>query len=121
MTQPHQTPTPTSPTINRDRDRDSSARPNAKRNVNHSADLKLTTTQRGYGWRWQQLRLRILTRDAGPATTAADQPTAVDHVHPKYDGGTDDPTNLGACCTAVQLEALTRRATRATTTTQART
>lgn len=63
-----------------------------------------TTTERGYGAAWQRLRLIILRRDGylcqcpecrggAKRLTAA---TEVDHIKPKADGGTDDPSNLRA-------------------------
>lgn len=57
--------------------------------------------ERGYGAAWDRLRRRILRRDLymcqcpeckGLGKTA----TEVDHIVPKGEGGTDDPTNLRA-------------------------
>jgi 5-methylcytosine-specific restriction protein A len=59
--------------------------------------------QRGYGSTWNKLRDEILTRDQGLCqncnrnghTTLA---TQVDHIKPKAQGGSDDPSNLEAIC-----------------------
>jgi 5-methylcytosine-specific restriction protein A len=58
---------------------------------------------RGYGSEWEKARKRVMRRDAGlcqpciaqGATTPAH---AVDHVVPKFEGGTDDDANLQAIC-----------------------
>ena len=63
-----------------------------------------TTTARGYGQAWRVLREQIMQRDAGMCqpcrraglVTAA---SAVDHIVPKAEWGTDDPGNLEAICT----------------------
>ena len=60
---------------------------------------RLTTTARGYGHRWQQLRLRVLTRDHHRCHWCGAPADCVDHLTPKIEGGTDDPTNLVASCT----------------------
>jgi 5-methylcytosine-specific restriction protein A len=74
-----------------------------------------TAASRGYDYKWQKLRLRILERDnylcqcpdcqcAGRIRPASE----VDHVRPKAQGGTDDPSNLRAinreCQERVTLE-----------------
>jgi 5-methylcytosine-specific restriction protein A len=64
-----------------------------------------TTSQRGYGAAWQRVRLVALKRDyhlcqpckANSHITAA---TEVDHVVPKYRGGTDAIGNLQSICKA---------------------
>lgn len=61
--------------------------------------------ERGYGTAWDRTREHILVRDCGLCqpclrdglVTAA---SAVDHIVPKSRGGTDDPDNLQAICTA---------------------
>ena len=62
-----------------------------------------TRQQRGYGAAWDRLRPTILTRDdhlcqpckaQGKITPAR----TVDHIKPKSQGGTDDPSNLRAIC-----------------------
>ena len=58
---------------------------------------------RGYGSEWERARKSVMQRDAGlcqpciaqGATTPAH---AVDHVTPKFEGGTDDEANLQAIC-----------------------
>jgi len=62
-----------------------------------------TRHERGYGTAWDKQRKRILARDGGlcqpcrclSLVTAA---TAVDHVVPKAEGGTDDDANLQSIC-----------------------
>ena len=66
------------------------------------------TTERGYGWTWQQLRLQILDRDGWTCAYCGrylkDRPgqATVDHIVGKWQGGTDHPSNLCACCRACQ-------------------
>jgi 5-methylcytosine-specific restriction protein A len=60
--------------------------------------------QRGYGAAWDRLRLTILERDrylcqCDQCKGGIIRPTAasqVDHITPKAQGGTDDPSNLRA-------------------------
>lgn len=62
-----------------------------------------SAASRGYGHKWRKLRETIMMRDqwlcqvckaTGRVTTA----TAVDHILPKAQGGTDTPANLQAIC-----------------------
>jgi 5-methylcytosine-specific restriction endonuclease McrA len=58
-----------------------------------------TRQQRGYGAAWDKTRKVILTRDAGlcqPCKRVGilHQGTHVDHIVPKFEGGTDDHDNL---------------------------
>jgi len=60
-----------------------------------------STSDRGYGWAWQKLRERILKRDNYLCQISLAQgwvvpATEVDHIIPKFEGGTDDPSNLQA-------------------------
>ena len=60
-----------------------------------------TTTERGYGATWRKLRKRILERDCYlcqcPECKGIRLPAhEVDHIKPKAQGGTDDPSNLRA-------------------------
>jgi 5-methylcytosine-specific restriction enzyme A len=62
-----------------------------------------SSTERGYGWQWQKLRLRILARDCGLCQCEDCKrlgrvrlATEVDHHIPKFEGGTDDESNLRA-------------------------
>lgn len=55
------------------------------------------------GWQWSKLRASILARDRGmcmPCRRAGrvKAATAVDHIRPIAEGGTDEPTNLEAIC-----------------------
>jgi 5-methylcytosine-specific restriction protein A len=60
-------------------------------------------SSRGYGFKWSKIRDKILDRDQhlcqecdrnGRVTRAAQ----VDHIRPKYKGGTDNHDNLEAIC-----------------------
>lgn len=63
-----------------------------------------SSTARGYGYAWQQAVKRIRARDCdlcqqcvregGPIGTYA----AVDHKVPKFEGGSDDDSNLEVIC-----------------------
>jgi 5-methylcytosine-specific restriction protein A len=59
-----------------------------------------TPAQRGYGVEWRKLRAQILERDGGLCTIPdCGQPgNEVDHITPKHQGGTDDPSNLASKC-----------------------
>lgn len=78
----------------------------ADRNVGKFADERRGTRQeRGYGAEWEQTRKRILRRDKGlcqPCLKAGRPRPAkqVDHIVPKFEGGTDDDGNLQAICIA---------------------
>lgn len=59
--------------------------------------------QRGYDWRWVKTRARILARDGGVCQCLECKrlervlpATEVDHIVPKFEGGTDDDSNLQA-------------------------
>lgn len=62
-----------------------------------------SSSSRGYGWEWQKLRAQILKRD-GYQCQCSDckarriplPANDVDHIVPRGDGGTDDPSNLQA-------------------------
>ena len=61
--------------------------------------------ERGYGTAWTKLREVILIRDKGLCQPCAKADrisvaTAVDHITPKSQGGTDDPGNLQGICHA---------------------
>lgn len=58
---------------------------------------------RGYGTEWERTRERILLRDRGlcqPCIEAGrfKPGNAVDHKVPKFEGGTDDDSNLQTIC-----------------------
>lgn len=68
-----------------------------------AAQHTTSSTSRGYGYSWQKARLRVLLRDCGLCQTClkvgrTTMATEVDHVVPKFEGGTDDPGNLSAIC-----------------------
>ena len=62
-----------------------------------------TAQERGYGWRWRKLRNAIMERDKGLCQPCLElghitRATAVDHIRPKAQAGTDEPHNLRAIC-----------------------
>lgn len=78
-------------------------------NWNKRQDRIGSTTERGYGHAWRKLRASILERDDylcllckanGHVTEATD----VDHIIPREQGGTDDPTNLQSLCSPCHKE-----------------
>jgi len=52
----------------------------------------------GNGWQWQRIRRAILARDGHTCRYCHAIATQIDHVVPIARGGSDDPTNLVACC-----------------------
>lgn len=59
--------------------------------------------ERGYGATWDRLRETILARDNGLCQEHLRQGipelgNEVDHITPKAEGGTDDPSNLQTLC-----------------------
>ena len=74
--------------------------------------------ERGYGAAWEKLRAEVLKRDEGlcqPCLFGQMRPTPateVDHIVPKAQGGTDDPSNLQSICTSCH-RAKTSRESRA--------
>lgn len=59
---------------------------------------KPSASQRGYGSRWRTIRKMILARDPFCAVCSRNPSRDVDHIVPKYKGGTDDPSNLQGLC-----------------------
>jgi len=57
-----------------------------------------TTTERGYGHKWQQARKRILREEPVCRVCNVRLSTEVDHVVPKYLGGTATRSNLRGIC-----------------------
>ena len=51
---------------------------------------------------WRKLRRVILERDDWTCYLCGHPANTVDHVIPHAAGGTDDPTNLAACCAPCQ-------------------
>jgi 5-methylcytosine-specific restriction protein A len=83
-----------------------------------------TRHERGYGWQWEQLRRRILERDSWRCRYCGcvlerglvflDASATVDHVKPKAEGGTDEESNLVACCRRCQQRKASSEGARAT-------
>lgn len=68
-----------------------------------------TRHERGYDYKWVKLRESILKRDlhlCQSCLTLGIPKTAkeVDHIIPKVQGGTDEPTNLRSLCSPCHLE-----------------
>lgn len=64
-----------------------------------------TTTQRGYGHAWRKLRWQVMQRDKALCQVCLElnritSATEVDHIVPKFQGGTDALDNLRAICHA---------------------
>lgn len=64
---------------------------------------------RGYGAAWDRLRKEVMKRDKGlcQACLRYDRVTAahaVDHIHPKAKGGSDDLANLEAICRPCHID-----------------
>ena len=79
--------------------------------------------ERGYGSAWDRLRQQILERDGylcqvclkqGRHTPLKVKPRdhAVDHIVPKFEGGTDDLDNLQAICAPCHEEKTDRESAR---------
>lgn len=58
----------------------------------------------GYGGKraWAKLRLVILARDLWVCQWCGAPANSVDHKVARWEGGTDDPANLVACCERCQ-------------------
>ncbi len=52
------------------------------------------------GSRWQAVRARVLARDNHTCGYCGREATTVDHIVAKANGGSDDESNLIACCTS---------------------
>lgn len=57
-----------------------------------------STGSAGMGPGWAALRQAILVRDGETCQTCGARATQVDHVLPRHQGGTNDPSNLRALC-----------------------
>lgn len=62
-----------------------------------------TASERGYDASWRRVRKLVLARDCGLCQTCKRAgvltvTNIVDHVKPKSQGGTNDPSNLEAIC-----------------------
>ena len=74
------------------------------RNINrYSGDNRGSRHERGYGTAWQKIRVFVLKRDSGLCQPClkigrVTQAKQVDHIIQKYDGGTDDESNLQSIC-----------------------
>jgi 5-methylcytosine-specific restriction endonuclease McrA len=56
-----------------------------------------------YGRPWRRRKATILARDRYRCHWCGGRATTVDHVHPRAEGGTDDPRNLVASCVPCNL------------------
>lgn len=64
---------------------------------------KGSAADRGYGAAWRRLRVQVLRRDGWRcrcndcvSTGRVREASEVDHIIPKFEGGTDEPSNLQA-------------------------
>lgn len=62
-----------------------------------------SASDRGYGHAWRKARERVLLRDNGLCQPCRRRDlvtpaTDVDHITPRFEGGTDDDGNLQAIC-----------------------
>ncbi|WP_151444282.1 HNH endonuclease [Halomonas lysinitropha] len=76
------------------------------------------STERGYGGHWRKLRRVVMQRDGGlcqPCRQAGriTSASAVDHIVPKGEGGTDSHDNLQAICSPCHKAKTQQEATRA--------
>lgn len=76
---------------------------------NRSNGTKQRGGDRGYGWKWSALRKKILERDNFLCQSCLKKGIAieaehVDHIKPKYLGGTDEPSNLQSLCVCCHKE-----------------
>lgn len=51
------------------------------------------------GGNWQRVRARVLARDNHTCGYCGNDATTVDHITARANGGTDEESNLIACCT----------------------
>lgn len=71
----------------------------------------MSTTERGYGHGWRKLRDRVLERDKHLCQVCErNVATEVDHKVAKAHGGTDQPDNLQAICSACHRQKTAREA-----------
>lgn len=73
--------------------------------------------ERGYGAAWVKLRKAVLNRDKRLCVPCSDRgvytvATAVDHIIPKSEGGTDDMNNLQSICKDCHSEKTAQEARR---------
>lgn len=63
---------------------------------------RLSRQDRGYGAEWERLRREVLEEEDHICRYCGRPATTVDHMVPKFQGGTDDRGNLCACCRSCQ-------------------
>ena len=61
-----------------------------------------TLTHKGSTNAWRKIRARILRRDNNVCQYCGAYADTVDHIKPRSHGGSDDPSNLVACCRRCQ-------------------
>lgn len=81
-------------------------------------DRRGSRQERGYGAEWERTRKRILRRDKGLCQPCLKQgrprpAKQVDHILPKFEGGTDDDGNLQAICVGCHQDKTAGEAKRA--------
>lgn len=79
--------------------------------------LRGSRQDRGYGAEWERTRKRILSRDKGLCQVCLRsgryRPARhVDHVVPKFEGGSDDDSNLQSICLGCHAEKTAEEARR---------
>jgi 5-methylcytosine-specific restriction protein A len=77
--------------------------PDCRRAYQHAYDQQRgSSSQRGYGSEWRKLRAAVIQAQPWCSfcghTGSRDNPLSVDHIVPRAQGGTDDPSNLRVLC-----------------------
>ena len=62
-----------------------------------------TLRDSGSTWAWRKIRAAVLDRDQWTCHWCSKPAATVDHVIARMDGGSDDPSNLVACCSRCNI------------------